>query len=190
MLQIKAWSFRMSDSLFFQQSCLFFLLKNNIKCDNIIRYMRNFMKEAVNEARKAFAMNEVPIGAVIVKDGEIIGRGHNLTETTNDPTMHAEMAAIREATANIGYSRLYGCVMYVTCEPCSMCAGAMILARIKKVVIGTKDAKTGACGSVLNLLQDNGLNHQIEIEKGVMAEECAEMMTTFFKRLRKSKSEE
>ena len=152
--------------------------------------MRNFMQEAILEAQKAADIGEVPVGAVIVKDDKIIGRGHNMTETGKDPTRHAEMEAIRQATLAIGYSRLYGCEMYVTCEPCSMCAGAMILARIKKVIIGTDDPKTGACGSVLNLLQENGLNHQVEIERGIMAEECGEMMTAFFRRLRKSKSEE
>lgn len=148
------------------------------------------MQEAIAEAQKAEAIGEVPIGAVIVKDGEIIGRGHNLTETTDDPTMHAEMVAIRQATKAIGYSRLYGCTMYVTCEPCSMCAGAIILARLEKVVIGTMDKKTGACGSVYNLLQQEKLNHQVEIEKGLLQEECSSMMSNFFKRLRKSKSEE
>ncbi len=148
------------------------------------------MYEALKEAKKAEEINEVPIGAVIVKDDQIIGRGYNLTETTKDPTMHAEIIAIREATASIGYSRLYGCTMYVTCEPCTMCAGAMVLARIKKVVIGTMDKKTGACGSVYNLVQQDKLNHQIEIQTGVLADECSAMMTNFFKKLRQSKSEE
>lgn len=148
------------------------------------------MYEALKEAQKAEKINEVPIGAVIVKDDQIIGRGHNLTETTKDPTMHAEIIAIREATANIGYSRLYGCTMYVTCEPCTMCAGALILARLKKVVIGTMDQKTGACGSIYNLVQQDKLNHQLEIQTGVLAEECSTMMTNFFKKLRQSKSEE
>ena len=148
------------------------------------------MYEAIKEAQKAEQIKEVPIGAVIVKDDQIIGRGYNLTETTKDPTMHAEIIAIREATASIGYSRLYGCTMYVTCEPCTMCAGAMVLARIKKVVIGTMDKKTGACGSVYNLVQQDKLNHQIEIQTGVLADECSAMMTNFFKKLRQSKSEE
>lgn len=148
------------------------------------------MKDAFTEAQKAEKINEVPIGAVIVKDGEIIGRGYNLTETTNDPTMHAEIIAIREATKKIGYSRLYGATMYVTCEPCTMCAGAIILARIKKVVIATMDKKTGACGSVYNLLQQEKLNHKAEIETGFMGEEASTMMSEFFKKLRKHKSEE
>lgn len=148
------------------------------------------MYEAIKEAKKAEEINEVPIGAVIVKDDRIIGRGYNLTETTKDPTMHAEIIAIREATASIGYSRLYGCTMYVTCEPCTMCAGALVLARIKKVVIGTMDKKTGACGSIYNLVQQDKLNHQLEIHTGVLADECSAMMTNFFKKLRQSKSEE
>lgn len=149
--------------------------------------MKNFMKEALMEAEKAAEKNEVPIGAVIVKDGVIIGRGHNLTETASDPTMHAEMIAIREATAGQGYSRLYGADMYVTCEPCTMCAGAMILARLRKVVIGTMDARTGACGSVYNLLQQDKLNHKVEIETGVMQEEAAALLTDFFRELRKNR---
>ena len=152
--------------------------------------MRKFMYEAIKEAQKAEQIKEVPIGAVIVKDDKIIGRGYNLTETSKDPTMHAEMIAIREATSSIGYSRLYGCTMYVTCEPCTMCAGAMILARINKVVIGTMDKKTGACGSIYNLLQQDKLNHQVEIQTGVLAEECSAMMTNFFKKLRQSKLED
>lgn len=148
------------------------------------------MYEAIKEAQKAEQIKEVPIGAVIVKDDKIIGRGYNLTETSKDPTMHAEMIAIREATSSIGYSRLYGCTMYVTCEPCTMCAGAMILARINKVVIGTMDKKTGACGSIYNLLQQDKLNHQVEIQTGVLAEECSAMMTNFFKKLRQSKLED
>ena len=150
----------------------------------------NFMAQALALAAEAAAAGEVPVGCVIVRDGEIVGRGRNRREEKQATASHAEMEAIRQATSAIGYSRLYGCEMYVTCEPCSMCAGAMILARIKKVIIGTDDPKTGACGSVLNLLQENGLNHQVEIERGIMAEECGEMMTAFFRRLRKSKSEE
>ena len=159
-------------------------------CGIMLWCMKNFMRDAFVEARKAEEKNEVPIGAVIVKDGEIIGRGHNLTETTNDPTMHAEIIAIRQATEKIGYSRLYGTTMYVTCEPCTMCAGAIILARIKKVVIATMDHKTGACGSVYNLLQQEKLNHKAEIETGIMGEEASTMMSDFFKNLRKQKSEE
>lgn len=152
--------------------------------------MRKFMEEAIIEAKKAELINEVPIGAVIVKDDEIIGRGHNLTQSKNDPTMHAEICAIRQATEKIGYSRLYGATMYVTCEPCTMCAGAIILARIKKVIIATTDEKTGACGSLYNLLDEKRLNHQVEIEIGLMQEEASMLLKDFFKKIRKAKSEE
>lgn len=152
--------------------------------------MKNFMIEALSEAKKAAELGEVPVGAIIERDGVIVGRGHNLTETLKDPTAHAEMIAIREAAKTLGGWRLIGCNMYVTCEPCSMCAGAMVWARIKKVYIGTMDPKGGACGSVLNIPQEPRLNHQIEIETGLMQEECAEIMKKFFKELRTKKSEE
>lgn len=152
--------------------------------------MKNFMIEALKEAQKAAELGEIPVGAVIERDGVIVGRGHNLTETTKDPTTHAEMIAIREAAKTLGGWRLLGCNMYVTCEPCSMCAGAMVWARIKKVYIGTMDPKGGACGSVFNIPQEPRLNHQIEIETGLMQEECATIMKNFFKELRTKKSEE
>lgn len=152
--------------------------------------MNNFMNEALSEAKKAAELGEVPIGAVIERDGIIIGRGHNLTETTKDPTAHAEMIAIREAAKKLGGWRLTGCNMYVTCEPCSMCAGAMVWARIKKVYIGTMDPKGGACGSVFNILSEERLNHQVETETGIMQEECSAIMKKFFKELRTKKSEE
>ncbi|MBE6031460.1 MAG: nucleoside deaminase [Clostridiales bacterium] len=148
------------------------------------------MIEALKEAQKAAELGEIPVGAVIERDGVIVGRGHNLTETTKDPTAHAEMIAIREAAKTLGGWRLLGCNMYVTCEPCSMCAGAMVWARIKKVYIGTMDPKGGACGSVFNIPQEPRLNHQIEIETGLMKEECATIMKNFFKELRTKKSEE
>ena len=135
-----------------------------------------FMKEALMEANKALSVDEVPIGAVIVKDGQIIGRGHNLMESSKDPTAHAEILAIKEAAACLGGWRLVDCEMYVTIEPCSMCAGASVLARLKKVTIGTLDIKSGACGSIFNILQDERLNHQVEIETGIMKQECEEIM--------------
>ena len=149
-----------------------------------------FMLEALREAEKALSIDEVPIGAVIEKDGVIIGRGHNMTETAKDPTAHAEIIAIREAAKNLGGWRLIGCQMYVTTEPCSMCAGAIILARIQKVFIGTPDPKTGACGSLRNILQDERLNHYVEIETGIMQQQCERIMKSFFQKLRKKKSEE
>lgn len=136
------------------------------------------------EAEISEKLGEVPIGAVIVKDGEIVGRGHNLTETTKDPTAHAEMIAIRDAAKHLGGWRLTGCEMYVTCEPCSMCAGAMVWSRIEKVHIGTMDPKAGAAGSVLNVLQEPKLNHRVEIETGTMQEECSDILKSFFKDLR------
>ena len=150
----------------------------------------DFMKEALNEAFKALAIGEVPVGAVIEKDGIIIGRGHNMTETSKDPTAHAEMIAIKDAAETLGGWRLLGCQMYVTTEPCSMCAGATVLARIQKVFIGTLDKKTGACGSQRNILQDDRLNHFVQIETGLMQQQCQEVMKKFFRTLRKKKSEE
>ena len=148
------------------------------------------MIEALAEAEKAAALAEVPIGAVIVKDGSIVGRGHNLTETAKDPTAHAEILAIRDAARTLGGWRLCGCSMYVTCEPCAMCAGAMVWARLDKVYIGTMDAKGGACGSIFQILQEKRLNHRVEIETGLMREECAAIMKEFFKKLRAKKAEE
>lgn len=142
------------------------------------------MKEALKEAQKAAEMGEIPVGAVIVKDGEIISRGHNLTETTNDPTAHAEIIAIREASKVLGGWRLIGCDMYVTMEPCSMCAGALVWSRIEHLYIGADDPKTGACGSVFNIVQDERLNHQIAVDRGIMAEESSQLVREFFRNLR------
>ena len=147
------------------------------------------MAEAITLAKKAEALGEVPVGAVIEKDGRIIGRGYNTTESGKDPTAHAEMAAIREAASELGGWRLLGCNMYVTCEPCAMCAGALVLARIKKLIIGAADPKSGACGSVFNIIQESRLNHFIEIEAGVMGGECELMMKSFFKKRRKKDAE-
>lgn len=146
-----------------------------------------FMREALKEAKKAYLKNEVPVGAVIVKNNEIIARGHNVKETKKDTTKHAEIIAIQKASKKLNSWRLENCEMYVTLEPCSMCAGALIQSRIKKVYIGTMDYKTGACGSVLNLLKDFKFNHIVEVENGVMQQECEEILKNFFKELRKSK---
>ena len=148
------------------------------------------MLEALEEAKKAAAMGEVPVGAVIVHGGKIIGRGHNETESRRDPTAHAEMIAIRQAAAALGGWRLPDCTMFVTVEPCSMCAGAIVWSRIEKLYIGTPDPKAGACGSVFNIPQNPRLNHFTEIETGLMQEECAGLMKDFFKQLRRKKSEE
>ena len=152
--------------------------------------MKKYMQEALEEAKKAASMGEIPIGAVIIKDGQIVGRGHNETETRKDPTAHAEMLAIRQASQTLGGWRLLGCEMYVTAEPCCMCAGAIVWSRIQKLYIGTMDPKAGACGSVFNIPQEEKLNHYVEIETGIMQEECSCIMNDFFKQLRKKKSEE
>lgn len=146
-----------------------------------------FMKEALKEAQKSYKKEEIPVGAIIVKDGKIIARGHNLKETKTDPTKHAEIIAIQKACKRLQTWRLSGCTMYVTLEPCSMCAGSLIQARIDKVVIGTMDEKTGACGSVLNLLADYKFNHIVQIETGIMQEECKKILQQFFKELRARK---
>ena len=143
-----------------------------------------FMNEALIEAGRAAAAGEVPVGAVIVKDGEIIARGHNLTETLKDPTAHAEMIAIRRAAKVLGGWRLIGCSMYVTCEPCAMCAGALIWSRMEQLYIGTDDPKAGACGSVLNVVDKPELNHRVVTETGIMKDECSAVMKNFFRTLR------
>ncbi|MBQ0079344.1 MAG: tRNA adenosine(34) deaminase TadA, partial [Eubacterium sp.] len=142
------------------------------------------MYEALEEAKKAASEGEVPIGAVIVRDGQIVGRGHNRVETLKDPTAHAEVEAIRMAANTLGGWRLIGCDMYVTAEPCSMCAGAIVWARIENLYIGTMDPKAGACGSVFNIPQEGKLNHFTHIETGLMQEECSQIMKDFFKKLR------
>lgn len=146
-----------------------------------------FMEQALKEAKKAYQKEEVPIGAVIVKDGKIIARAYNLKEVKHDTTEHAEIRAIKKASKKLGAWRLSDCEMYTTLEPCPMCAGALIQARIKKVNIGTMDEKTGACGSVLNLLKDHKFNHQVEVEYGILENECKEILQDFFKELRKRK---
>ena len=146
-----------------------------------------FMKEALKEAKKAYDKLEVPVGAIIVKDGKIIARGHNLKETKFDTTNHAEIIAIQKASKKLKSWRLLDCEMYVTLEPCSMCAGAIINSRIKKVYIGANDEKTGAVGSVLNLFEDYKFNHKVEFEKGILKEDCENVLKDFFKNLRKIK---
>ena len=146
-----------------------------------------FMKEALKEAKKAYDKLEVPVGAVIVKDGKIIARAHNLKETKFDTTKHAEILAIQKASKKLKTWRLLDCEIYVTLEPCSMCAGALINSRIKKIYIGTMDEKTGAAGSVLNLFKDYTFNHKVEVEKGILKEECESLLKDFFKMLRKIK---
>ena len=146
-----------------------------------------FMKEALKEAKKAYKELEIPVGCVIVKDGEIIARAHNQKEKKKDTTKHAEILAIQKASKKIDAWRLENCEMYVTLEPCSMCAGALIQSRIKKVYIGTMDEKTGSCGSVLNLLDDYKFNHYVESEIGLLEEDCRRILKDFFLELRKIK---
>lgn len=146
-----------------------------------------YMKEALKEAKKAEAIEEVPIGAVIVKDGEIIGRGYNLKETLKDPTQHAEIIAIQEASKRIGSWRLTDCDMYVTIEPCVMCAGAISQARIKHLYIGSPDFKAGGVTSLYNILFDKRLNHQVKVYTGLMRTKCSKIVKDFFKSLREGK---
>lgn len=147
-----------------------------------------FMKEALKEANKAYKKLEVPVGAVIVKDGKVIAKAHNLKETKFDTTKHAEILAIQKASKKLKSWRLIDCDMYVTLEPCSMCAGALINSRIRKVYIGTNDEKTGAVGSVFNLLDDYTFNHKVEYEKGILKTECEQILKDFFKELRNVKA--
>ena len=146
-----------------------------------------FMKEAIRQAKKAWALKEVPIGCVIVSDGKIIARGYNRRNTDKNTLSHAELNAIRKASKKLGDWRLEGCTMYVTLEPCQMCAGAIVQARIPKVVIGAMNPKAGCAGSVLNILQIDKFNHQVEIERGILEEECSQMLSDFFKELRRRK---
>lgn len=147
-----------------------------------------WMKEALREANKAREVGEVPIGAVIVKDGVVIGRGYNLRETSADPTAHAEMIAIREASEALRAWRLLDCTLYVTLEPCPMCAGAIVQSRVPTVVFGTPDPKAGCAGTLMNLLQESRFNHRTEVIAGVLQEECAAQLTDFFRGLRRKKS--
>ena len=148
----------------------------------------NFMNVSIRQAKKAYALREVPIGCVIVYEGKIIARGYNRRNTDKNTTSHAEINAIRKASKKLGDWRLEGCTLYVTLEPCQMCAGAIVQARIDKVVIGSMNPKAGCAGSVLNLLEMDGFNHKVEVERGVLEEECSTMLSGFFKELRMEKA--
>jgi len=139
-----------------------------------------YMRQALNESRKAFDADEVPVGAVIVHKGEVIGRGHNQIKTLKDPTAHAEMIVITQASAHLENERLTDCVLYVTLESCAMCAGAAILARLKAIVFGAWDPKTGACGSVIDLTKPGLFNHTLEVQGGIMEAECRDILQKFF----------
>lgn len=146
-----------------------------------------FMKAAITQARKAYAIDEVPIGCVIVQNDKIIARGYNRRNIDKNTLAHAELSAIRKASKKTGDWRLEDCTMYVTLEPCQMCAGAIVQSRMKRVVIGSMNAKAGCAGSVLNLLQMQQFNHQVEITQGVREEECSQMLSQFFRALRERK---
>lgn len=148
-----------------------------------------YMNEAYKEAKKAYRLGEVPIGCVIVYDGKIIGRGYNRRKTDKNTLSHAEIAAIKKASKSMGDWRLEGCTMYVTLEPCQMCAGALVQSRIDKVVIGCMSPKSGCAGSILNILQMKEFNHQVEIEKGILEEKCSTILSDFFSELREKNKE-
>lgn len=143
------------------------------------------MREALAAADEAAVLDEVPVGAVIVKDGEIVARAYNLREQAQDPTAHAELIAIQRAAAALGSWRLEGCTVYVTLEPCAMCAGAMVLARVERCVYGCADPKGGFLGTLGDLSSQPGLNHRYEVVSGVLADECSERLTSFFRALRR-----
>lgn len=149
-----------------------------------------YMKEAIKQAKKASAIGDVPIGCVIVFGDKIIARGYNQRNKRKTTLAHAELLAIQKASKKLGDWRLEECTMYITLEPCQMCAGAIVQARIPKVVIGAMNPKAGCAGSVLNILQVDSFNHQVEVERGVLKKECSRMMSEFFKNLRKKKKEE
>ncbi len=140
-----------------------------------------FMNAALSEARLAETAGEVPVGAVVLRDGVLIAAGHNRVITDHDPTAHAEIVALRAAGRVLGNYRLEGCVLYVTLEPCAMCAGAILHARIPRLVYAAADPKAGACGSVLSVMNDPQLNHRVQVSSGVLAEECGALLTSFFR---------
>ena len=149
-----------------------------------------FMREAIRQAKKAYALDEVPIGCVIVYEGKIIARGYNRRNTDKNTLSHAELIAIKNASRKLGDWRLEGCTMYITLEPCQMCAGAMVQARVTEAVIGSMNPKAGCAGSVLNILEMEGFNHQVNVRRGVMEEECSRMLSGFFRELREKKKAE
>ena len=158
--------------------------KQVMQNDSLSREDIKYMKAALKQAEKALALGEVPIGAVIVENGRIIGRGYNRRNTDHTTLAHAEITAIRKANRKVGDWRLEGCTLYVTLEPCQMCAGALVQSRIDRVVIGAPSYKSGCAGTLLDILQNNEFNHQIEVETGLMQEECTQILRKFFKELR------
>lgn len=148
----------------------------------------DFMRMAIALAQEAASLGEVPVGAVVVKDGVVIGKGRNAPISLNDPTAHAEIQAMRDAAQHLGNYRLVGCTLYVTLEPCAMCSGAIQHARIARLVYGARDPKTGCCGSVVDLMTEQKLNHHCEVSYGLLAAECGELLSQFFRSKRTSKS--
>ena len=173
-----------------QKSKIRYNKRQEIKRQELEKHMRkmtieeHYMKEAIRQAKKAAALKEVPIGCVIVYDGRIIARGYNRRTVDKNVLAHAEIIAMRKACRILGDWRLEGCTMYVTLEPCPMCAGAIVQARIPKVVIGCMNPKAGCAGSVLDMLHEDGFNHQVETEVGLLGDECSQMLKDFFKALR------
>ena len=152
--------------------------------NNLEKLQVKYMKAALRQAQKAYELGEVPIGCVIVFEGKIIGRGYNRRNTDKSTLSHAEITAIRKASRKMGDWRLEGCTLYVTLEPCQMCAGAIVQARIPEVVIGCMNPKAGCAGSILNILEMSEFNHQVNVSRGILEEECSRMLTQFFKELR------
>lgn len=156
----------------------------DLKCADQEAIDQKYMREAIKQAKKAYTLEEVPIGCVIVYDGKIIGRGYNRRTIDKNPLAHAEIQAIRKASRKMGDWRLEDCTLYVTLEPCQMCAGAIVQARIPEVMIGCMNPKAGCAGSIYNLLQEPAFNHQVSLFKGVLEEECSQMLKDFFRSLR------
>ena len=161
--------------------------ENTDLCTEQKKLDEKYMREAIRQARKAYKLDETPIGCVIVHDGQIIGRGYNRRNTDKSPLAHAEISAIKKASRKLGDWRLEECTLYVTLEPCQMCAGAIIQSRVTRVVVGCMNPKAGCAGSVLNLLDVKAFNHQAQLTTGVLEEECSALMTGFFRELRERK---
>ena len=164
-------------------------LKEELEKNKLKRKQEKYMKLALKEAKKAYDLNEVPIGCVIVKDDKVVGKGYNKRNTDKNVLSHAELIAMKQACKKTGDWRLEGCTMYITLEPCQMCAGAMVQARLENAVIGSMNPKAGCAGSILNILQMEQFNHQVNVTTGVLEEECSQILTDFFAELREQKKQ-
>lgn len=164
-------------------------LKEEFEKNKLKRKQEKYMKLALKEAKKAYDLNEVPIGCVIVKDDKVVGKGYNKRNTDKNVLSHAELIAMKQACKKTGDWRLEGCTMYITLEPCQMCAGAMVQARLENAVIGSMNPKAGCAGSILNILQMEQFNHQVNVTTGVLEEECSQILTDFFAELREQKKQ-